>query len=403
MKQTSHAFYRSLVKALMIYGAALLAALSISSLARAAEVGESPLPEGAQPMSFSKACVAGSRLTIAAVGDVLPHEALAEQAYRSKQGFGSLWAQLTPYLQSADMAYANLEGPAAEGVAEGGRLVQDPGPVLDRVVYTGTHFMFNYNPRIVSDLKDSGFDILSIANNHALDRASIGVQRTIEAMNDRAMQFSGSSSALSTVVERSGFRVAWIACTDVWNQRDGDHLITACGDSNVVREISRLKQDPSIDAVIVAPHWGEENHHQASNRQRSLARKWVEGGAIAVIGSHPHVLQEVETIRTRDGRDTVVAYSLGNFVSWQGKWPGLKTTLLLVIGLTRPQAGGPVVLNGVTYLPLWMDRGPNSINVAELSKQAPHQLVTEMVSRLADPSRQLRAQLPLSTSPECGR
>ena len=62
-------------------------------------------------MSFSRACESGQSLTIAAVGDVLPHEGLAEQAYASFIGFESLWVKVVPYLKAADMAYANVEGP----------------------------------------------------------------------------------------------------------------------------------------------------------------------------------------------------------------------------------------------------------------------------------------------------
>jgi hypothetical protein len=409
-------FNRSVIKALLVYGAALFAIFALESLAKAQDLVlpvidpatiEPALPEQASVMSFSRACESGDHLMIAAVGDVLPHEGLAQQAYTSKLGFGSLWPKLTPYIQSADMAYANLEGPAAEGVAANGVLKSDPGEMLDHDVYTGTDLMFNYNPRIINDLKTTGFDIVSVANNHALDRTSIGVDRTIEAMNSRGLQFSGgheSSNAqapIETIVERAGFRVAWIACIDVYNGPDPKHLITGCGDeAKMISTIQRLNQDTSIDAVIVAPHWGVEYHHIASARQRLLARKFLEAGASAIIGSHPHMLEEVETYRTRDGRDTVIAYSLGNFVSGQGKRPGLKTSMMLFVGLTK-RAGEKAWVNGASYLPLWMDRGPHSINIAEKSNQAPHATVERIVTHLADPARELKAGSPIRTDLGC--
>lgn len=398
---------RSILKALALYGGALLAALALGSIAQALDV-EPPLPESAQPMTFTRACEAGDRLTIAAVGDVLPHESLALQAYQSPIGFQSLWTKVTPYIQQADIAYANLEGPAAAGVAQGGRLKVDPGPTLDRDVYTGTALMFNYHPRIISDLKASGFDVLSIANNHTLDRSTVGVDRTIEALIERGMPYSGAhrtddpSAPLETVIERNGFRVAFIACTDVYNGRDAKRLITSCsGDfSRIASLIQRLNQDRSVDAVIVTPHWGVEYKHIATGGQRSLARKFLDAGASAVIGSHPHVLQEVESYVTKDGRETVIAYSLGNFVSWQGKVPGQKTTMLLFVGLTK-RPGERAWVNGASYLPLWMDRNPNSINIAQLSKQASSSVVQNIVSKLMDPLRQLRPGTPLRTDLGC--
>jgi poly-gamma-glutamate capsule biosynthesis protein CapA/YwtB (metallophosphatase superfamily) len=284
----------------------------------------------------------------------------------------------------------------------------DPGPVLDRDVYTGTSLMFNYHPRIISDLQTSGFDILSIANNHSLDRSSVGVDRTIEAFLERQMPYSGAhrtndpSAPIETVIDRNGFRVAFIACTDVYNGGDPKHLITSCsGDfSRIASTIQRLNQDHTIDAVIITPHWGTEYHHITNGGQRNLAHKFLDAGASAVIGSHPHMLQEVETYVTRDGRDTVIAYSLGNFVSWQGKVPGQKTSMILFVGLTK-RPGERAWVNGASYIPLWMDRNPNSINFAQTSKQAPQSIVQNIVSKLMDPSRQIKIGAPLRTDLGC--
>lgn len=402
-----------ILKAALVYLTALAATAALGSIAQAQSADydpatvEPPLPAASTPMSFSRACEAGSMTTIAAVGDVLPHEGLAEQAYASYNGFESLWTKLVPYISAAGFAYANLEGPTAEGVAGSGVLMADPGPTLDRNVYTGTSFLFNYHPRIIDDLKRSGFDMVSVANNHSMDRSSIGVDRTVEAMIDHNMSYSGArrisdpNASISTIVDRNGFRLGWIACTDVMNGPDPKHLLTSCGDEGkIIREISRLGQDPSVDAVIVTPHWGEEYHHVASSRQRAMARRFLDAGASAVIGSHPHMLQEMESYRTRDGRDTVVAYSLGNFVSGQGKRPGLKITVLMFVGLTK-RPGEKAWVNGVSYLPLWMDRGPHSVNLAENSKQAPRALIANHLAHLMDPSRSLRATLPIKTNIGC--
>lgn len=399
------------LKALALYVAALMASMILGSFAHAQSVDpktvEPPLPQSSTPMTFARACEVGtSTLTLAAVGDILPQSDLSVQSYNSSLGFASLWPKLTSYISGADIAYGNLEGPTAEGVAIDGRVTSDPGPTLDRYVYTATNLQFNYHPRIIDDLKRSGFDIVSIANNHALDRSSIGVDRTIEALLARNMPYSGArrttdrSASISTLIDRAGFRIAFIACTDVWNGSDPKQLITACASDQVVREIKSLNQDSSVDAVIVTPHWGEEYHHVANSRQRSLARKFLDAGASAVIGSHPHMLQEMESYRTRDGRDTVVAYSLGNFVSGQGSRPGLKISVLMYVGLTK-RVGEKAWVNGVSYLPLWMDRGPNSINLAENSRQAPKSLVTNQISRLMDPSRALRTGSAIRTNIGC--
>src|SRR5262249_10247298 len=118
----------------------------------------------------------------------------------------------------ADVTYANLEGPAAHGVNSGGKDVPDPGPVFDNYVYT-SYPMFNYHPSIAQDLKTTGVDIVSTANNHAMDRGRLGADRTVEALDQAKLAYSGPHSTpqparpIFTFTEYDAFRLAWIACS----------------------------------------------------------------------------------------------------------------------------------------------------------------------------------------------
>jgi hypothetical protein len=103
--------------------------------------------------------------------------------------------------------------------------------------------------------------------------------------------------------------------------------------------------------VIVTPHWGDEYVANPNRKQRDLAKRFVDAGALLVIGSHPHVLQPWETITAADGRQGFVIYSLGNFVSGQTHL-ARRSSMLLYVGLTRSAQG--VVVNGVSYVPLAM-------------------------------------------------
>lgn len=365
----------------------------------------------APDVRFSRACEPGESLVIGAVGDILPHTPLQKQAYGSRDGFKSLWTKIIPQLQAADITYGNLEGPAAEGVTRGGRAAADPGLVYDGKVYTGTDFVFNYHPRIIRDLLDSGFDIVSNANNHAMDRGLLGMDRTIEALDREGLQHVGSrksddrSSEWYTVTRKNGFSVAWIACTEHLNgMPDKMGQVLRCGDVNsMTSEIQRLfqdrGQDRGIDAIIVTPHWGEEYKLQPESSQVKLAKRWLEAGATAVIGSHPHVLEPMQKYVTKDGRETLIAYSMGNFVSGQGSTTK-KLTALLYLGLTK-RNGERAWINGVSYHPLWMDRGPHSVNLLEDSRQAPKIEAYNLISSLLDPSRMLRATDAVRTNVEC--
>lgn len=266
-------------------------------------------------------------LTVAAVGDVLLHAPLQQQAARSPDGFKSLWDPLVPRLEAADMAYANLEGPVAAGLTRSG--VERPIPVgFDNQVYT-SYPQFNYPDRLLSDLKESGIDVVSTANNHALDRGSRGVTRTIEALTRTGLPFFGTrevpeSSAAprpwSVRVSRRGATVAWIACSYGTNGiADGKHQVLNCDSDRdaLLEEVRRQALDPQVAAVIVTPHWGVEYTNQPREQEKKLAHALVEAGAAVVLGSHPHVTQPWERYVARDGRPALIVYSMGNFVSGQ--------------------------------------------------------------------------------------
>jgi poly-gamma-glutamate synthesis protein (capsule biosynthesis protein) len=309
------------------------------------------------PLKFAGACEPGDRLTIAAVGDVLLHGRLQQQAFRESDGYVSLWRGVKPLLEQADVTYANLEGPTAAGVDARGKSVSDPGRTFDNRVYT-SYPMFNYHPTLLDDLMASGVDVVSTANNHSLDRRALGADRTIDALEARGLPFTGTRRAgetreWHTITEKNGFRLAWLACTYGTNgiPDPQDQVLLCFRDAD---EIEAIVRDLStrVDAVIVTPHWGDEYHARPNSQQVALGKRLLEAGALAVIGSHPHVLQPWQKHITADGRETFIIYSLGNFVSGQRHLPR-RSTLLLYLGLTRTPEGRTVV-NGARYVPLHM-------------------------------------------------
>jgi poly-gamma-glutamate synthesis protein (capsule biosynthesis protein) len=407
----------------------LIVATALVSNADARDYVVAPaIPPGpAALVSFSRACESASdQLVIAAMGDILPHASLAEQAYanltdpnikdeRRRIGFETLWRQLSKWIHGADVAYANLEGPAARQVLASGIEYQgeEIGMRVDGQVYAGTDMVFNYHPVIVRDLKRSGFTIISGANNHALDRDALGADRTIEAFEAERLPFVGmirssdvsrrASIALHTRVRVRDWTIAWIACTEHTNfVHEENRQVLRCGEKKrIVNEIKNLRADPQVDAVIVSPHWGEEYEQlPREGRQIKLAQEFADAGADAVIGSHPHVLQPIEKIIAKDGREVFVAYSLGNFVSGQGKRPAQKLSVVLYLGLSK-RPGERAWINGIRYLPIWMNRGPHSVGPLETTRQAPKDEVYQILHALFDPARELKVSEPIRANFEC--
>ena len=317
------------------------------------------------PIIFSGACDGGQRLVIVAVGDVLLHTGLQKQALTDPVGFGSLWSEARDLLSKADITYANLEGPTARGVIVNGQAVNDPGPVFDGRVYT-SYPQFNYHPSLIDDLKASGVDVVSTANNHALDRKALGVDRTIDELRRAGMPFTGTrrrsaSSPWYAITKARGFTLAWLACTYGTNGIPDPYgqVLNCYGDQHEIEAlVTDLSSKPEIDAVIVTPHWGLEYHATPRQQEVNLAHRLLDAGATAILGSHPHVLQPWQKYVTRDGRETFVIYSLGNFVSGQTHL-ARRSTLLLHLGLTR-RADGRVAVNGARYVPLYMSRDYDS-------------------------------------------
>ena len=309
-------------------------------------------------LTFSGACADGEKLTIGAVGDVLLHGALQQQGMA--RGFDSLWAPIADLVGKVDVMYANFEGPSAAGVNSAGREVRDPGLRWDNVVYT-SYPQFNYHGQLIADMLETGFDIVSTANNHSMDRRELGADKTIDAMRAAGMPYTGTrkrsepTAPWHVSTTEKGIKLAWVACTYGTNGLpDPKQQVLGCweDESEIKTLIGTLRRTPGVDAVIVTPHWGAEYTANPSRDQRSLAKRFIEAGATLVLGSHPHVLQPWEKITTTDGREGFVIYSLGNFVSGQTQL-ARRSTMMLLVGLTKKPTGETVV-NGVSYVPMAM-------------------------------------------------
>ena len=317
------------------------------------------LPFKTEALEFPHQCAAEDRVTIAGVGDLLFHRRLQVQAYTRTDGFKTLWAPVADLLKDADITYANLEGPVAPGVRGGGVAVKDPGLRFDNRVYT-TYPLFNYHPRVVQDLIDSGFDIVSTANNHSLDRGSLGAEKTIESLEKGGMPYTGTrlKSAprdFAEITETNGHRIAWLACTYSTNGLpDPNSMVLQCykDREEVLETIAALSSDDSVDAVILTPHWGAEYQPFPNQRQKTLARQALTAGATAIVGAHPHVPQIWEVIEQDDGRPGVVIYSTGNFISNQRRMPQ-RTGLIAWLDLC-PAENGKLALSKVEYTPTWV-------------------------------------------------
>ena len=372
----------------------LLGVCGLVAFASPAQAIERPLAEIARParaatalpeapgnvgpgskITFANSCAAGRRITVVGVGDLLFHPDLEKEALTPTGTYSAFWKPVQSVLANADLTYGNFEGTAAEGITTRLEFVKDPGREWNNSVYTAPPYqlLFNYHPSLTRDLKASGFDVVSTANNHALDRGPIGIERTIANLQKSGVASSGTrmrdavDTPFSVVTSVKGLNVAWLACTYYTNGFIDQHSqILYCFEQReqVLAEIKRLAASPNIDAVILTPHWGLEGSPTPEQRQRDLAHDAIEAGATAVIGTHPHVLQPWERYTARDGREALIVYSTGNFISGQHR-PDQRLGAMVVMELLKEPGAAKLRVSAAGYVSSWVqNEGPHRVTEA---------------------------------------
>ena len=183
---------------------------------------------------------------------------------------------------------------------------------------------FNSPKEVGAALKESGVDIVTLANNHTLDRGEKAIQSAIAHWNELDMPYTGSYLSADDqmnirTIEKNGIIFSFLAYTYGTNgisvPEDKQYLVNLIEEEMIKQEISKAKE--ISDIVVVSLHFGNEYQRLPSDEQKEVAHKTANAGADIIIGHHPHVLQPMEWITKEDGKRTFVAYSLGNFLSGQ--------------------------------------------------------------------------------------
>lgn len=249
--------------------------------------------------------------TVAAVGDNLLHEGLYRQGL-AQGSFDFLYQDIRSQVQETDLAFVNQETP----------LVTDHG------MYGG-YPSFGTPAEAAKALREAGFDVLTCATNHALDRGMTGIDMTVDTCQDLGLISLGIQSSEQTgyepyqLIERRGLRIALLNYTESLNGQpmpeQNPYAVHTLEEETVSRDLEAARE--AADVVLVFVHWGTEYGEEPDEQQQKWTRLFLEKKVDVVIGTHPHVLQPCELLIGADGHQMLVYYSLGNFVSAQDK-PG---------------------------------------------------------------------------------
>nr|WP_188206505.1 CapA family protein [Alkalibacillus aidingensis] len=247
-------------------------------------------------------------LTLNAIGDILIHSPVYEDA-RTENGFDftPMFEQIKPYLKNADITFANQES-----ILGGDEIGLSSYP--------------NFNsPYEVGDaLKDAGVDIVSIANNHTIDRGEQAVINATNHLSEIGLEYVGGyqnekDRQRKRIIHKNGISVGFLAYTYGTNgipvPNGKDYLVNLIEEQQIIDAIHEMEE--KTDFIVVSMHFGQEYHPLPNDQQIHLSELLTNEGADVILGHHPHVLQPVDWISTEEGHDRFVVYSLGNFLSSQ--------------------------------------------------------------------------------------
>lgn len=328
---------------------------------------EAPEPSTEQPVAppVEEPVVEVDRtIRIVAAGDVMVHNPqwIAQRTGTNTFDFTNNFEFVKPIIEAADLSIVNLE----TTILPGRKISSYP--------------MFNSPPEILDALKDTGFDVISTINNHSLDTGKAGVLSTLEQLESRGLKTVGTykdKSEPKYLVETvkdirlgiTAFSYGSFSETDAFlnglpaqgissQLNIMDASSTAKAFSKIKVQIDRMKED-KCEFLIVFLHWGTEYGRKPSGYQKELAQKLIDEGVDLVLGSHPHLVQTMEFLKSTSGdHEGLVVYSMGNFLSNQRmeilNIPGTENGLISLLTLEKDD-DGDVSIKAVEYIPTWVN------------------------------------------------
>lgn len=350
-----------------------LIAFSVNALLKVAKKDtDKPLDNKDNSSVVSSEQIPETYATVISTGDIMVHSTQLAGAKTSsgEYDFSAFFKEASPYFKAADLAVANLE--VTFGGTESGQ-------------YSG-YPVFNTPDTLADAIKDSGLNFLVTANNHAYDTGLFGLKRTAQVLKQKGIDFIGTretTDALNYAVkEINGIKLgianftyetsgqvagrkylngAIIAeeANDLINSFSYDRIDEFYQDSADM--ISKMKSD-GADYIVFYMHWGNEYKLSPDTWQKTIAQKLSNLGVNMIIGSHPHVIEPVELIRSEDGESTTVCiYSVGNCVSNQRQeimdsCPSGHTEDGVLFSFTLKKDKDGVTLNSLDLIPTWVNK-----------------------------------------------
>lgn len=243
--------------------------------------------------------------TFVAVGDALIHGGVYYDARTSNGGydFNHMFTEVKPIIEKYDLAYYNQEtnlGGTSLGLS--------------------SYPLFNSPQEVGDSFMNMGFNLVSLATNHSLDYGERGLNASLaywgkqEGVIAAGSYVSEEARTTPRIMEKNGITYTLLSYSTLTNgltiPYGKNYLFNLYSNDKVKADVERVKD--KVDVIMVAMHWGSEYTHTPTYEEKTIANYLASLGVDIVIGTHPHVIQPIDFIG-----DTMVIYSLGNFISGQ--------------------------------------------------------------------------------------
>lgn len=265
-----------------------------------------------------------------------------------KYDFSVFYENIKPYLESADLKFINQE------TISGG----------DELGLSG-YPQFNSPRELIYQLRDLGFNLVNLANNHSLDMGPRGIYHALYHWSKTGCTYSGiyvdeMDRSTVRIREINGVRFALLGYTSHTNgiAADTEWRVGYMNEDQIKRDVSVAKQ--SADFVIVSAHWGWDDIFDIDEYQRHYAQVFADAGVDLVVGTGPHLLQHIEWYDRPDGGKMLCAFSLGNYCSGMIR-PFNELSGMLTLDFVKD--GEDKHVENVVMVPLVMHKEANDTNM----------------------------------------
>lgn len=293
-------------------------------------------------------------IRISTVGDILCGDEMLMDAKNNDNSydFNHVFKNVNPFIERSDLVVGTMETNFTNAQFSG----------YDK----------SNSPReFAMAVKKAGVNVVSLAHNHALDYGINGLKDTKKYLQEMGYDVLGDRLEGNNVLikEVKDVKIAFLAYT--YGVNDEESKTSKEMDSVYIFSEEQAKKDieyakENADTICVLMHWGDMYSNEVSDEQRKIADFLVDNGVTLIIGTHPATVQPMEIRQNKEGKNVLVAYSLGNFCSSISE-DNAKVELILNIELRKSGEDGEVYLRKVDYTPLYMlDNGSLSENRYEI-------------------------------------